>query len=87
MDMKYFRLEDIFFTGIIAGEILNFNFYGDKGFCYQNLNFWIKFPCLMSEFIAVHSATSDIIEKNWKSHDNKCSIFSTFFSLLLKYFQ
>lgn len=88
MDMKYFRIEDVFYTGLIAGEMLNATFYGDRGFRYQNMGLWSHNPCFLHKFIAVHKATPEDIINAWEhtKTQKKCSFISKLFSSWLYYY-
>lgn len=86
--MKFFRFEDIFWTGLVAGRNLHMELLDDTSMEYTfNPNQWVfKFPCLLSEYVAAHKVSSDELVDGWKTlHVQKsCSSILKFISKMSK---
>jgi hypothetical protein len=78
--MNSFKIEDVFYTGMIANEKLKLQLHQAKEFWFETLFFWNRFPCVISKFTAFHKTTSDMILKSWTAEvEDDCSFVSTLF--------
>lgn len=81
--MNFFSFEDIFWTGIVAGQKLKMKLHDDTKFefTYFPEQYVYKFPCLLSDYVAVHKISrTEMIETWQKLHSEKCSSLLKFIS-------
>lgn len=88
--MKYFPIEDIFWTGLVAGQKLKMKLHDDAAFEYQIFSptdLILGYPCLLSEYSAMHKVSEESMIITWKKlkANDECSNVAKCISKLLKW--
>lgn len=89
LKMKYFPIEDIFWTGLVAGQKLNMRLYDDAAFEYQIFSptdLILGYPCLLSEYSAMHKVSEESMIITWRKlkANDECSNVAKLISKSLK---